>query len=293
MATPWRGSIDCEGGPVIVAKLADFLHWRGIDPLPDSERRELHLWSLFTSELPEHFRPNGPNGHQFIPAPDHAALEAMRDELFRFVADKWPGTTISKRFERWRIRRPDGGVLNVVFEPASEYDRCIRHLREIQLHAFDAGRRCLVWSSVAQGVVDVLRLAEGHLLLVQVEFADDDEQAESALQSAIAHAQARDDVGEISFVIDESTVVVAWAPTSARDFPAELLADRGSATAPGVPLDSATGMAGALLGMLPGTYSVTTGSWNDERSGGGWCSLRLRDQPAQQDVPANGTSSRP
>ena len=183
--TPWRASIECEGGPVIVANLADFLHWRGTDPLPESERRELHLWSLFTAELPERFRPNGPNGHQYVPAPDFAALEAMRDELFRFVTDKWPGTTITKKFERWRVRLPDGGVLNVVFEPASEYDRCIRDLPEVKLHTFDGNRRGLVWS-IVPGIVDVLRLADGQLLLVQVECADDDEQAESALQSAIA-----------------------------------------------------------------------------------------------------------
>ena len=215
----------------------------------------------------------------------------MRDELFQFVADKWPGTTITKKRERWVIRRPDGAALNVEFEPTSEYDRCIRHLREIQLHDFDTNRRCLVWSAIP-GVVEVVRLAEGQLVLVQVETADDDEQAESALQSAIAQAQARDDVGEISFVIDPSTIVVAWAPVSGESFRAELLVERGSAATPGVPLDFAMDNAGALLGMPPGTYGVTTGIWSDERTGGGWCALRLRDQPAHQGEASSLHSSR-
>ncbi len=277
VVTPWRGSISCEGGPVIVANLADFLHWRGTDPLPDAERRELHLWSLFTAELPAHFHPNGPNGHQFIPAPDYATLEAMRDELFSFVTDRWPGTTITRKFERWVVRRPDGAALNVVFDPTSEYDRCIRDLPVVKLHAFEGDRRCLVWS-VVPGVVHVLRLAAGQLLLVQVEYADDDEQAEAAVQRAIEQAQTGDNVDEMSFVIEQSTIVVAWAPVSAGDIARERLSDECSATSPGVPLEFATGEAGALLGMPLGTYTVTTGMWDDGRTGGGWCALTLRDR---------------
>jgi hypothetical protein len=128
------------------------------------------------------------------------------------------------------------------------------------------------------GTVDVLRLADGQLLLVQVECADDDEQAESALQSAIAQAQASDDTGEISFVIDQSPVVVFWAPVGAESFPAELLAEATSPTIPGVALEFVTNNAGALLGMPPGTYGVATGTWNDEATSGGWCALRPRAQ---------------
>src|SRR5688572_19773242 len=100
MTALWRTSIACEGGPVIVADVSDFLDWRGTEPLPNAERRELHIWSAFTPELPERFRPNGPNGHQFVLAQNYAALETMRDELLQFVSATWPNTVVTKEFER-------------------------------------------------------------------------------------------------------------------------------------------------------------------------------------------------
>ncbi|HEX2643813.1 MAG TPA: hypothetical protein VHU81_12540 [Thermoanaerobaculia bacterium] len=278
VSTPWRGLIGCEGGPVIVANLADFLYWRGAEPFPDSERRELHLWSPFTSELPDRFHPGGPRGHQFIPAPDHAALEDMRDELFRFVVTKWPGTVVTQEHERWIARRPDGAALNVKLDPTSEYDRCIRDLEEVKIHTFDAGRCCLVWS-VEPGIVNIVRAAPRQLLLVQTRYADDDEQAESAVQNAIEQARAHDEAGEVSFTIKPATVVVSWAPNSALDCRVEALQEQHSSTVPGVLLDLATAESGALLGMPPGAYGVTVGEWTDQQSCAAWCALTWRGEP--------------
>jgi hypothetical protein len=292
-AAPWRSSIACEGGPVIVAGIAEFLRWRGSEPLPNAERRELHLWSSFTSELPERFHPDGPNGHQFIPARDHAALEEMRDELFRFVSDKWPNTIVTKEHERWVARRQDGARLNVEFSPSSEFDRCIRDLSEIKVHNFDTDKRCLVWSA-EPGTVELLRAASGSLVLAQVRYADDDEAAEAAVQAAFSEALTIERGAELSFAIEHTTVAIAWATVSARDCPPEVLTEQ-SLTAPGVVLDFPTDEAGALLGIAAGTYSVTIGEWSDDQTAAAWCCLKLRGpaQPGVADGPGPRLRSEP
>ncbi len=135
----WEGMIGCEGGPIIVANAEDFEHWRGSDPLPAEARRELHVWSAFTVELPERFRPPGPAGHQLIPGEDHDELVAMRRELVGFVQGRWPGSTVREEFETCTVTRPDGARLWVQLAPVSEYDRCIRDLDCITAHRFDFG----------------------------------------------------------------------------------------------------------------------------------------------------------
>lgn len=270
--TPWRGSIGCEGGPVVVMNLADFLHWRGAEPLPDSERQELHLWSPFTPELPERFRPDGPTGHQYLPAAGPEALAAMRDELFGFVRERWPGTVVTQEFETWIARRPDGARLHVAFEPTSEYDRATRDLDEVQLHRFDTARDSIVWS-VEPGTVEVVRQAPGELLLVQIRYAEDAEPRDSAIERAAAEAAGRNQAGELTLVLEPGPVVVAWAPNSALDGQAEILANPPSAAEPGILLDLATGGSGALLSLPPGSYAATIGDWADDRSGAAWCAF--------------------
>jgi len=68
--------------------------------------------------------------------------------------------------------------------------------------------------------------------------------------------------------------VVALSSKRKLDGRAEILAHPPSAAEPGILLDLATGGSGALLGLPPGPYAVTTGGWADDRSGGAWCALR-------------------
>lgn len=270
--TPWRGTIDCEGGPVLVANASDFARWTGSDPLPISERRELHLWGNFTSELPERFRPAGPTGHQYIPAPDPALLEAMCDELLAHVREQWPGTSVRYEFETWFVRRPDGRQMQVQLEPTSEYDRCIRDLREARLHRFDGGRACLVWSA-EPGSVDVVRDSIGRIVLVQVRFAEDEGQAEAAVLQAVDESMYEGTPMGLSLDIRPGPVVVAWAPNSESDWEARLRTSEPLPTEPGVLLDLSTNQSGAQFAVPPGSYRVVTGSREDDEVGLEWCAL--------------------
>ena len=86
----WFDEIGCEGGPVIVANLDDFLQWRGSEPFNPSNATELHYWSPFTAELPQQWQPNGPSGHQYLPC---ANPVQTRESLMAFLTERWPGTS--------------------------------------------------------------------------------------------------------------------------------------------------------------------------------------------------------
>jgi hypothetical protein len=121
----WSEEIVCEGGPVLVANLSDFRHWRGAEPFDSSQATELHYWSTFTSELPEQWQPNGPDGHQYLAGSNPAQL---REQLIALVQTLWPGTSIDRTESIWMATRPDGKKLNIALSPDSEYDNAIRKL---------------------------------------------------------------------------------------------------------------------------------------------------------------------
>ena len=72
--TDWTAEVETNGGPVLLANASDFEHWHGSDPLPESERRELHLWGGFVGELPSRFRNPGPGvGIHCVPVAPYGA----------------------------------------------------------------------------------------------------------------------------------------------------------------------------------------------------------------------------
>jgi hypothetical protein len=261
----WRGSIGCEGGPVIVANAEDFEHWTGSDPLDSLEPIELHVWGQFTAELPEAFRPDGPTGHQILPAGGRADVLRMQAELVEYVRERWPGTVVEDKFGTAVLRRPDGTQMNVRPEPLTEYDRCIRDLDDVKVHQFGARRNALVWS-VEPGIVDLHRSADGRrLALAQVTVADDDAGAREAL-GVVDEVRVDPGASLLTWEIHSSAVVVAWAPNSITDLEGRLAWTHLAPKDPGRILDLATGSSGALLALEAGTYQVVTGF----RDGGQW-----------------------
>jgi hypothetical protein len=271
--------IGCEGGPIIVANAEDFKHWRGSDPLPAKARRELHVWSAFTVELPERFRPAGPAGHQLIPGRDYDELVAMRRELVEFVQGRWPGSTVREEFETCTVTRPDGARLWVQLAPVSEYDRCIRDLDCIAAHRFDGERTCVVWS-VGPGEVNIHRPELQTLELAQVFFADDD----AGVAEALGHVQRipREARADVLFDVTRGPVVVAWGPNSSGDYRGRVqLQDIGPADG-GRVLDFAIAQSGAVLWLAPRRYRATVGEHEADAWGVRWCILRSEDgEPAE------------
>ena len=268
-ATAWRGAIGAEAGPVIVTNADDFEAWTGADALPASERTHLHLWSPFTRDLPAQFRPREGQAHQFVPAPDYPGLAHLRDELLRFVEQKWPGTTVTFEHDRWTAKRPDGRLLRVEFYPTSEYDRAIRDLLYVKATTFAVGRVGIVFS-VEPGMVEIVRQPSGDLALVQVLSVPDARLEASAIQDVLNDESFQRSASEAVLVIDPGPIVVAWAPQSARD----LTTHRPSRTPmdPGKRLDfGAIAGSGATLAVPSGLYSV----WAGERRDGDfyvlWC----------------------
>ncbi len=151
----WSDEIGCEGGPVLVANLDDFEHWRGSDPLDSSRATELHYWSPFTSELPEQWHPSGPTGHQYLAS---ANPSETREKLMSTLLNHWPGTTVDRTDGTWRAIRPDGRILNAALSPDSEYDSATRNLGDDGIHCFGSGAIGYLWS-VAPGMAIPLRAA--------------------------------------------------------------------------------------------------------------------------------------
>jgi hypothetical protein len=269
-ATPWQAEIGCEGGPVLVANFKDFLQWHGSEPIDPGLATELHYYSPFTRELPECWQPNGPTGHQYLASAEPAK---RREDLIACVLAQWPGTIVDRSGSQWSATRPDGRALQVALSPGSEYDRAIRRLATENVYAFGDGASAYLWGAVPGMVRIHLNAARNMLYLFQVEFAEDDADAEHAYEQALAAASAPAEQG-IEYRVTAGPVMVAWSPNSARDLQERVRADDTGATVPGRLLDLSIAGTAALVWLEPGAYMSTTGYLECDTWGVAWCRLR-------------------
>jgi len=251
--TAWFDEIGCEGGPVLVANLEDFLQWHGSELLDPSSATELHYWSSFTAELPQQWQPNGPSGHQYLACAN--PIQA-RESLMALLTERWPGTKVDRSDSTWRAVRPDGKALNAALSPDSEYDRAIRDLGADGVHPYAQGASAYLWSA-RPGMVRIdIDQTRRHMMLSQVEYADDDTDVQAAYMHALNaphdHVQPSQ-----QYQITEGPIVVAWAPNSARDGPISKSSMGTTCSLPGRLLDLSTAGSGALLWLEPGHYQST------------------------------------
>lgn len=266
----WSSEIGCEGGPVLVANWDDFRHWHGAEPFPLEARRELHLWSAFTPQLPEEFRPQGPTGHQYIASETPAAL---RDQLIDVVTSKWPDASVDRTVDTWIVTLADGRKLHAALDPASEYDRAIRNLGQEAVHSFPPSATCYLWS-VEPGLVRVLiRPQLDRLHLAQVVFADGPSDVADAYRHA---AEAKVETTGLSYEVTAGPVVVAWSPNSVRDLSPTSPFPPASRDATPRILDLATAGSGASIWLEPGRYDASTGYHESETWGVNWSTLKRR-----------------
>jgi hypothetical protein len=269
----WFDEIGCEGGPVIVANLDDFLEWRGSEPLNPSSATELHYWSPFTAELPQQWQPNGPSGHQYLPCADPVQT---RESLTALLTERWPGTKVDRSNSTWRAVRPDGRVLNAALSPDSEYDRAIRDLGADGIHTYSRGASAYLWSTCPGMVRIDIDETRRYMLLSQVEYADDETDAQVAYTHALSAPHGHVQPSQ-QYQITEGPIVVAWAPNSARDWSTSRSSMETTCALPGKLLDLSTDGSGALLWLEPGVYQSTLqyheeGSWAVS-----WCRLQRLD----------------
>lgn len=269
----WFDEIGCEGGPVIVADLDDFLQWRGSEPFDSSSATELPYWSPFTAELPQQWQPNGPSGHQYLTC---ANPVQTRESLMALLTERWPGTKVDCSDSTWRAIRPDGSILNAALSPDSEYDRAIRDLGPDGVHIYGRNASGYLWS-VQPGVVRIdIDETRCYLVLSQVEYADDDTEAQVAYTHALSaphnHVQPSQ-----QYQITEGPIVVAWSPNSARDWATSRNSMDTTSALPGKLINLSTDGSGALLWLESGVYQSTLqyheeGSWAVS-----WCRLQRLD----------------
>jgi hypothetical protein len=269
----WFDEIGCEGGPVIVANLDDFLQWRGSEPFNPLSATELHYWSPFTAELPQEWQPNGPSGHQYLSC---STPVQTRESLMTLLTERWPGTKVDRSNGTWRATRPDGRVLNAALSPDSEYDRAIRDLGADGVHVYSRGASGYLWSA-SPGMVRIdIDETRRYLLLSQVEYADDETDAQVAYTHAVSASYDHVQPSQ-QYQITEGPIVVAWAANSAGDWSTSRSSRETTSALPGKLLDLSTDGSGALLWLEPGVYQSTL-QYHDEGSWAvSWCRLQRRD----------------
>lgn len=272
--------IACEGGPVMVANLADFMQWRGSEALPPSMATELHYWSSFTGELPETWQPNGPAGHQYLACSDPAGRRA---ELIDWIVAHWPGTAVERGEMRWTAVRPDGKKLQADLPPDSEYDRAIRDLGQEGIHRFGQDASAYLWSAVPGHVRIDVAASRSLVLLAQIDYADDDDDVAQAWRHVSAAAAPAAGTG-LRYRIGPGPVVVAWAPNSAGDATRPLDGIEVEPGRPGVMLDITIPASGVLAWLEPGIYASSLHYHESDRWAVSWCRLeRVQDpQPEAQ-----------
>ena len=266
----WQGDIECEGGPVLVANLGDFLQWCGNDAIDASLATELHYYSPFTGELPESWQPNGPTGHQYLASADPAE---SRDDLIAWMVARWPGTVVDRSASQWCATRPDGRVLRAGLWPNSEYDHAVRHLGTEGIHAYGHGASAYLWGSGPGPVRIHLSAERNSVLLTHVEFADDNEEAERAHARALALSAASAADG-LHYRVKDGPVIVAWSPNSAGDLERPIHASDTGRDRAGMLLDMTLDESGALVWLKPGIYVSTLGYHEEGNYGIAWCRLR-------------------
>ena len=96
--------------------MMDRMYSENAEGLSRATATTLHFWGQFTSDLPEAFQPDGPNGHQYIRTASLAEADAKALELRETIAAKWPNTKewAGESWYRWMI--PDGRQMTLKFE---------------------------------------------------------------------------------------------------------------------------------------------------------------------------------
>ena len=265
----WSDEFDCEGGPVLVANVDDFLHWHGSEPLSPEHATALHFWSPFTGELPLEFQPDGPAGHQYLAS---AEPDVLRKRLMAAIEEQWPGTVVDRQQETWVAVRPDGRRLNAALWPDSEYDRAHTGMVLERVHQFGQGQACYLWGIEPGRVRVSVDSARNCLLIAQVNYADNDADADAAYAFVLANPPA--DGSALRYRISKGAVVVAWSPNSIRGTTTAI--DRlalGPAT-PGALIDFDTGSSAVALWIEPGEYESSLSYHEHDRWGVSWCRLQ-------------------
>src|SRR5688572_18193313 len=197
----WDGSVQCDGGPVLVSDLDTFLDWVGDAPLemlrahlPSDhpilarlpEQKRLRIWGNFTAELPEPFRFIG-GGHRIIECASRDDARAKMIELREAVRASFDGVLADDVDTRgsFRFARRDGAQLNAQLDPNSFYDdvwQSHETASEGYVHPIK-GVPALFWQMEGVGVADVAVSDDrSQIVIVRSWLSGDDKTAEAEIE---------------------------------------------------------------------------------------------------------------
>jgi hypothetical protein len=296
---PWDASIQCDGGPVLVADFDTFERWLGAAPFvqmratlpadhPEVERlpeqKTIRFWGHFTAELPEPFRFIG-GGHRSIECASQDDARRKLLELRGSVRAAFDGVLVDDvdTDGTFRFQRHDGLVLFAQLAPNSYYDAVWQsHETAVEgyVHTI-AGGPALFWQMEGVGVADVLVAADRSQIVLARTWLSGDEQTEAeetAAVQALASQPTEDEelLGEIA--IESGIATILWAPIGYHQVTEYFEEpDVRARVAKENVVSLSTGMLpdiGSALRVSPGRWRASAGRHENEQFHCHWCRLR-------------------
>lgn len=295
MSLSWKGVVNCEGGPIVVADIDAWWHWLGSEPfsqlrmqqgLPADvltrlpQQRVLHYWGQFTSELPEPFA--WTEGHRFLEYATEVEAFAQLSALRAAITQHFRGT-VNTDADGFGFVRDDGRRFTAELAPTSAYDEAWQAATgaawEHPLGPLGAG---LFWEMEGGGTADVAMSGDGRELVLVRSWLSGDEataDAECAEVLALIAARPEEESPDAHLSVASGIVIAAWSPMAPFDLAnvKDSAALKASIAAQRVVSLGSDALCGIALGftLTPGRYRASVGRHDSERWSCHWCRLTL------------------
>jgi len=280
-ALRWIGTVDCEGGPVLLVAPADYAKWTGSFPFellekrfPDdprfaNRRLSLHYWGQFTDRLPAPFREDG--GHVFRRYDTGAEAKAKLAELRAAVEQLEPGIAVNvdETSGRVQFRTQNGEQMTAELAPSSMYDAAWQEHEgeKVWTHPLPQGEG-LFYDIKGAGTAEVA-VGNGHLVIVRTWLSGDDdtEAAEKeAIRAFVANARPSEkESGEMTFT--SSRLIAVWSPIARVQLGHKTLEAYEAAMAGDAVVELSTERfrgVGQCFSIAPGRYRISVGHSDEE-----------------------------
>lgn len=303
MSLSWNGTVNCEGGPIVVADVDAWSNWLGAEPfsrlrtlqgLPADvlsrlpQQRVIHYWGHFTGELPEPF--TWTEGHRFLECATEVDAFAQLNALRTAVTRKFRGT-LSADPDGFGFVREDGRRLTAELAPSSAYDVACQAATDVAWeHLLGPVGAGLFWEMEGGGTAEVAMSVDGReLVLVRSWLSGDDATVDAERDEVHALIASRPEQQRLDahLSVTSGRVIAAWSPMA----PFDLANVKDSAALESlidaqrvVSLDTDVfGRIALGFTLTPGRYRASVGRHDAERWSCHWCRLTLAEGRDRRD----------
>lgn len=303
MSLSWKGAVNCEGGPIVVADVGAWSNWLGAEPfsrlrtmqgLPADvlsrlpQQRILHYWGHFTGELPEPF--TWPQGHRFLECATEVDACAQLSALRAVVTQRFRGTFRADA-DGFGFVREDGRRLTAEIAPTSAYDEACQAATDVAWeHPLGPVGAGLFWEMEGGGTAEVAMSEDGReLVLVRSWLSGDNATVDAERDEVHALIASRPEPQRLDahLSVTSGRVIAAWSPIAPFDL--ANVKDRAALESiidaqRVVSLDTDVfGRIALGFPLTPGRYRASVGRHDSELWSCHWCRLTVAESPDTPD----------